>query len=179
MADGAERPPRPGVPRRGRPAPRSTPRQGLGQLSDDATPRLSPALSQGPGTQLLCATGVTTLSSDVVFSFLCPSPVSPPPSVALLSPRTPVSPCPAAVPPSFAPPAPPAAVAVPRVAERHGLGAPKHTHPAPPVATAAWHSQPPPPPASPASPPTILASSPRMPPTPSLPHPCLQTSPAR
>lgn len=94
-----------------------------------------------------------------------------------LSVYTSVSPCLAAVPSPFAPLVPPAAVAVPRVAEPHGLGAPKHTHPVPPVATAAWRSQPPP--ASPVSPPTTLASSPRMPPTPSPLRPCLQTSPAR
>lgn len=74
---------------------------------------------------------------SLTFSFLsCAPHLSPPSSVTLPSLHTPVSPCLAAV-PSFTPLVPPAAVAVPRVAEPHGLGVPKHTHPVPPVATAA------------------------------------------
>lgn len=94
-----------------------------------------------------------------------------------LSLSTSVSSCLAAVPSPFTPSVPPAAVAVPRVAEPRGLGVPKHTHPVPPVATAAWRSRPPP--ASPVSLPTTLASSHRTPPTPSPLRPCLPTLPAR
>lgn len=136
----------------------------------------SPALSQNPA--LLWHLGLRSCSLTLSFPSFAPHLSPPPSSVTLPSTHTFVSPSGCCT-PSLTPPAPPAAVAVPRVAEPHGLGVPKHTHPVPPVATAAWHSQPPPPPDSPASPPTTLASSPRMPPTPSPPHPCLQTSPAR